>query len=52
VPPPLGQVVSAGDVIVDLGILWFLVAAARGDAGARRRRRRAAGPAAAGGAGR
>jgi hypothetical protein len=36
VPPPVGQVISVGDVVVDLGIIWFLVAAMRG--GPRRRR--------------
>jgi hypothetical protein len=36
VAPPVSQVISVGDVLVDLGIVWFLVAAMR--AGPRRRR--------------
>ncbi|HEX6677522.1 MAG TPA: DUF5317 family protein [Actinomycetes bacterium] len=36
VPPPVGQVISVGDVVVDLGIIWFLAVAMRD--GPRRRR--------------
>jgi hypothetical protein len=47
VAPPVGQVISVGDVVVDLGIIWFLVAAMRA---APRRRRLPPKPADAGGA--
>jgi Family of unknown function (DUF5317) len=32
VPQPVGQVISVGDILVDAGIVWFIVAATRGAA--------------------
>jgi Family of unknown function (DUF5317) len=43
VPPPVRQVISVGDVVVDAGIVWFIVAATRGGPGGAALRRRAPG---------